>query len=176
MSLSSKVFGILLLVCALGYFFSGNHTQFNSEAQASEDFQVIAPSKKSKTVVALNPETQADTSDFQHLVNETLASLPNLEQLQNEKDNDFHHAPIELSKAGALLGEISQELINNPRLITQGIQFFKDCAQREEFLSSVRAVCLRDLQEWSKGRPEENEIVLSDYPADIRRIAANLPY
>ncbi len=121
------------------------------------------------------PGPQGPFSEFQKVTAETLASLPKVEDLRGRTDAEVHHSPPELMAVSPSLGRIAQTLREAPELIPQGIEFYDACARRDDILTAVRVLCLRNLNYWTRQMPDVMQLEANDYPEDLWKIVESLP-
>jgi len=72
-----------------------------------------------------------------------------------------------------VFGEISDRLKTSPNLIKEALRFYRACALNEQLVTSIRAVCTRNLKDWSKiARIDISKI---EIPESIEKIADVIP-
>ena len=105
--------------------------------------------------------------------NETVLILERLPTNQATQETDSHHAPKELMDASEDLGNVLSTMKNNATLVPTGIEFYKACALKSDILEQLRALCLRNFQDWSK----KNGISINPdvFPSRIKQLASLTP-
>jgi len=95
---------------------------------------------------AISPKAEkpADIS-FSTLADETLSRLPLVAALDPGKD--YHQPPAEVIEGGREVGVVAEWLEKHPDDKEMGKSFFHRCAEKEEVLTAVRALCLKRYQE-----------------------------
>lgn len=180
----SLYFGLAALLIGLGVFSCRDHRSDVDTVDTNSPEKLAEPPLKRNprpshptALVALEPTAgpQGTFSEFQKLTAETLDRLPRVEDMRKHANGDAHFSPPELMAASPSLGRIATALRENPELIPQGIDFYRDCARRDGTLTAVRVLCLRNLRFWAKENPEVTEVDPRDYPEDLWKLADSLP-
>lgn len=109
----------------------------------------------------------AATADFVRLTERAMQRLPRVAEIR-KRVKDFHHTPPEMTEVSEELGAILDSMEKDPRNIDAGAAFFKRCAESEDVMMALRAVCLRNFHFW---KPSETLNV----PASVARLAHRLP-
>ena len=106
--------------------------------------EVIAETEISETSV---PEVKVETpvqeknSELKEELNEYLKELPTMGELKNLSEEEVHHTPTMIKDGGAILGKIHAAAEKNPERREDTLKFFKECAEDEEVVTALRAVC-----------------------------------
>lgn len=129
----------------------------------------ITPAKKK----AKPAETPGSKTPFELRTEAILESLPTMELVNSQPGKEFHHAPQELIDAAKPLGEVISAMKADSKLVSSGKRFFKKCALKEGVLEQVRALCLRDLKDWSDAT--NDSVSMTEFPTRLVRLAAFLP-
>ncbi len=104
---------------------------------------------------------------------EALKEMPSVAEVQESlpKDQPVHGHPDAVIKAAALLGDIKARLTQDPEYKTEALTFYNQCALNHDWLESVRALCVANLDEI------DHEAFLSiedQIPSRVKEIAASL--
>jgi hypothetical protein len=114
-----------------------------------------------------------ERQSFVSYLETSFSRLPTLSSLKLGKDGDFHHVPPQVIESSEIFGEIADRLKRSPQLIKDGLRFYAACALNEQLVTSIRAVCARNLKDWSKkSRIDTSQVVI---PENIERIANVIP-
>ncbi len=187
MRTSSFFLGLAGLLIGLAIFSCRDHrADVGTMDESAPEKIAVAPLKRSfNPAQAMKPPILEPTagprgtfSEFQRLTSETLERLPRVEEMRKNAQGDAHFSPPDLLAASPSLGRIATSLRENPELIPQGIEFYRDCARREGTLTAVRVLCLRNLRFWAKEQkddPEITDVDARDYPEDLWKLADSLP-
>lgn len=100
-----------------------------------------------------------------------LASLPEKRILGGAPSVEF--APRALMEASERLGRLRAELRDNPALLDEGLKFYRECANEEEVLTSIRAYCLRAVRDLS--RRVGHEVASRDFARSVWHLSERLP-
>jgi hypothetical protein len=123
------------------------------------------------------PETrEADAGDgalsreqFVELTERTLRELPTAEDFKNLTEDEAHHYPEPLARAGGPLGRIAQAVHDQPSLRPQAERFYSECARAEALVVPVRALCYSHVIGSPQAPPAES------LPAEVVRLAKLVP-
>lgn len=100
---------------------------------------------------------------------EQFKTLPRKEEIKKASKDELHHGPPGLARSAQALGDVMSKLKSDPSQIPAGIAFYERCARDNDILTSVRAVCFRNLKHFSKNVSD------SSFPEDVVRISESLP-
>jgi hypothetical protein len=106
---------------------------------------------------------------FTSYVEDTYKSLPNLEAARGLKDEEVHRNPKLVMDAGLRLGSIKKQIKLNIEFEEEGMKFYDKCAQKEDGLTPVRALCLANLVYMKNQKGEDFK--LDKYPKKVRELA-----
>ncbi len=99
--------------------------------------------------------------------------LPSIEKVKISKNGDFHHVPTEVIESSEIFGDITDKIKNNSTLIMDALKFYSACSLNEQLITSVRAVCARNLQDWAS--TANINISRIEIPENVLKIADVLP-
>jgi hypothetical protein len=111
---------------------------------------------------------------FRTYLENSYIQLPLIENIRMTKDGNFHHVPTEVIGSSEIFGEIADRIKANPALTREALRFYSACAVNEQLITSVRAVCTRNLKDWAK--IAKIDVSKVEIPDDIIRIADVLPH
>ncbi|MFM8314214.1 MAG: hypothetical protein ACKOA8_08005 [Deltaproteobacteria bacterium] len=132
--------------------------------------------KKIPTRTNLDPEQIArlkELKKFRVYLESSYLRLPSIESLKLSKEGDFHHVPPTVIESSEIFGDIADRLNKNGYLIRDALKFYSACALNEQLVTSVRAVCARNLKDWSS--KAKIDISRIEIPETIQKIADVLP-
>ena len=132
--------------------------------------------KKIPTRTNLDPEQIArlkELKKFRVYLESSYLRLPSIESLKLSKEGDFHHVPPTVIESSEIFGDIADRLNKNGYLIRDALKFYSACALNEQLVTSVRAVCARNLKDWSS--KAKIDISRIEIPDTIQKIADVLP-
>lgn len=131
---------------------------------------VVAHSAKSTEVVSEEIDIEAlSEEEFEKFAQDALKIMPRKSDLQNLKPQEVHHFPEPVQKAGHKLAQIKDILTKRPDLEEVGIRFYEECANDNEAMTSVRALCLSNLAQYKAMKGEV--IDFSKYPERVLELA-----
>lgn len=117
-----------------------------------------------------------EKAGFQKFLKAAFESLPKTEEIKASTDARSHHdTPESIMRAGSTIGAVADQIKKNKANVEAGLKFFKTCAENPEIVSSVRAVCLRNLVDFSSRYRNNVRVSFADYPYDVQRIARHIP-
>jgi enoyl-CoA hydratase/carnithine racemase len=102
-----------------------------------------APATAPRGASKIDPETEAK---FLAAHASAISSLPSTAQLQKLTDTEVHFTPTQVIAAANEIGHISEMVEAHPELSARGLQFYKECAEKDS-AESLRATCLSDFKE-----------------------------
>lgn len=106
---------------------------------------------------------------FNNYLDETLESLPNLDQLKGLKNKDVHHQPGIVMEAGLRLGKIKKQVKMNQDFGPKAMEFYSKCAAKKKSFTPVRGLCLANLMIMSKQKGQT--VDTSSYPEPVVEMA-----
>jgi hypothetical protein len=175
----------LVLVAVIGTaFFSLRKTQEKNQklkeaplAMPNSIIPELMGAPKSKKEINLSPAqlaTLEENKRFRNYLENSYLQLPLIENIRMTKDGNFHHVPTEAIESSEIFGEIADKLKANPSLTRDALRFYSACALNDQLITSVRAVCARNLKDWAKiARIDVSKV---EIPDNIVRIADILPH
>ncbi len=175
------LFFILIAALIIGFAFRGQ----SKEKKIGQHSPLALPNKiipelmgavKTKKSYNTTPEELVRTQEIQRFRNYLETSyvrLPSIETVRLSKEGDFHRVPFEVIESSEIFGEIADKLKSNSTLTKEALKFYSACAINEQLITSIRAVCARNLIDWSK--KARIDISRISIPDNIIRIAEVLP-
>ncbi len=154
-------------------FESGRNTNLlekKANVSLAEDERIAADKK------ALKGEAAARLS-FRHTGEAVFRQLPTIKTMISVTAEEAHGVPRVVQEAGAGLGQIAQSLENDPRLASDGVQFYMRCYRNSSFIPQVRALCLadaRNLRKQNSGASFPTED-LSGVPLQVIQLSKQIP-
>lgn len=119
------------------------------------------------------PNSTEEVRVFRNYLENSYIQLPSITSLRLNRDGDFHHVSPSVLQTSEVFGEISDRLKTSPNLIKEALRFYRACALNEQLVTSIRAVCTRNLKDWSKiARIDISKI---EIPESIEKIADVIP-
>ncbi|MSP19006.1 MAG: hypothetical protein EXR74_05500 [Bdellovibrionales bacterium] len=131
---------------------------------------------KAKKRLDVSPDMTAKlelAKSFRTYLETTYLRLPSIEKLKLSKNGDLHHVPTEVIESSEIFGDIADKIKNNSTLIMDALKFYSACSLNDQLITSVRAVCARNLQDWAK--TANINISRVEIPENILKIADVLP-
>lgn len=109
-----------------------------------------------------------DYKKFQNYLDQSKQLLPSQEELKDYSSHDVHMIPYPLSLAGEFFGHLKEILNERPDLNDQAQEYYLDCANENELVETIRALCLTyyTRRENELGR----EVDLSNFSARIQNL------
>jgi len=102
-------------------------------------------------------------------------SLPIIDDLKNLSEEEVHHTPEIIQDGGELIGRIHQEAENDSTKRIDALSFFKKCAEDQQIVTAIRAVCLNKIYklvpEWKIPTP----LADSEISSEVLELALRLP-
>lgn len=172
---------VLLLICAFALKRLSHRSETiiaNGEVQQTQSFSLpeVVGKKSKSQYTNLSPQQiliLKQRKKFIQLLESSFIRLPTISSMRLDKDGSFHHVPSNVLQASAVFGEISESLKENSALTKDAIRFYIACTLNEQIVTSIRAVCARNLKDWAfKERIDVSNVVI---PEEIERIAAQIP-
>lgn len=172
-SLLISLSGIALFFFIL--FISGSSTPSDStppENLITTQKQAEAIQKK---LVLPEKKYQPARNSLKSFTMDALEKLPTESDVRASVENNPHDTPESVMKAGAVIGYVADQMKKDSANVAAGLKFFKSCAENDETASTIRAVCLRNLVDFSGKYKNNVRVSFSDYPENIQRIARHIP-
>jgi hypothetical protein len=92
---------------------------------------------------ALSPGVLAD---FTALKTNALDMIPTAAEIQKLSTEDVHFTPKVVIEAAGEIGRVAEMIAAHPELSSRGLQFYKECAEKESAVEAIRATCLSDFK------------------------------
>lgn len=176
-----KKFTTLLIVLVIIGVIAGIQF-FRSERRAiTQSLEIYhkQPVERSETSqqVMTNAENEQsfDQSEFQDFLDQQFKTLPSIDDLQGLPEEEVHYTPEVIKDAGGVIGRIHDEAENDPAKRLAAMHFFKQCAEDQEMVPAIRAVCLNKILKlipvWQIPVPLSDELISQE----ITDLAAKLP-
>ncbi len=105
----------------------------------------------------------------------SLDEFPTISDLQNLSEDEVHHTPEAVLNGGRLVGQLIDRAEKNPALREKTVLLLKSCAESDEVVTAVRAVCWKNtvdqMKNWRVFVP------LSDMkvPPQVLELSSQLP-
>lgn len=134
-------------------------------------------SKQTSQPLTTQAENSSDTdqSEFQDKLEREFKILPTIDDLQQLSAEEVHFTPELIKEAGGVIGRIQDEAEKGPAKRTAAMHFFKKCAEDQEMVPAIRAVCLKKILKlipvWQIPVALSDELISQD----ITDLAAKLP-
>jgi len=98
------------------------------------------------TVTSTDRPTEPSSSPapkvpFETLLNQVARDLPHADALKSLDADTAHHAPIAITRAAAMLGDVAQAVHDDPSLAPRAFTFYRQCAEGDH-PNTIRAFCL----------------------------------
>ena len=138
-------------------------------AGEKEDPKVVLkpePMKKQTPKEPSQETSSIEKANFQKLVDEVKADLPNQKDLQRLSAEQVHYVPTIVQKAALRLGDIAQAIAENSRLTEEGFQFYQECAENNNLPNSIRATCVVNHENLLKSSGSSVSSLTSDSKID----------
>lgn len=175
--------GVFSVLGLTWFIFSARSTSTKTETQkesplafANTVIPELMGNKRVKKSSQLSSEEFSKVEEkrkFRSYLETSYLHLPSIENLRLSKSGDFHLVPAEVIQSSEIFGEIAERLSANPSLTPEALNFFTACASNQLLVTSVRAVCARNLKDWAlRASIDVSKISI---PENIERIADFLP-
>lgn len=172
--------GIVLALCLVWFIsqFDKKKDTPESEVAVMPNAETTKPSPRDSIPrrKAKKVHPPSDVLSFRQKLEEKLRELPTKDEVRSAiEDGNVHRHPRPLLKSAAIFGEIAKAIYADKSKIPEALNFYHRCALKEELANSIRALCLRNLQDWSQRTPQPTRIDLTPYPTEVRRISKKIP-
>lgn len=114
-----------------------------------------------------------EKEQFRNYLETSYVHLPTIQAISLSKNGDLHRVPQEVLESSEVFGYIAEKLKSNPNLTKDALSFYNACAGNEQLITSIRAVCARNLIDWA--RKARIDISNAHIPEKILQIAIVLP-
>ncbi len=165
------------ITIALVIYFAWPKTEVTSNEPVESTF--VQPKTEAQTPP--NPQKPTETTPdsevrraFRQFTNDLYSSLPTNEQVAAEEEGNHELAPKAIFPIADKMGEIRQQLRQNPEIAPDVLEFYDSCARKEGALDSTRATCLRNYIDLRAHLQQPIDIDGTSYSDDIKRIAKEL--
>ncbi|ATH07120.1 hypothetical protein BIY24_03955 [Halobacteriovorax marinus] len=159
---------LILSFAYLFYFLVGQDEQLLISEKKIELSKVVQSRLLQDSRGSIKGESSVD--DF----SPKLQELPTFSEIQNLSNEDVHHTPDLVKRAGVVIGEVHQSAQVRPVLRPSALKFFTQCAEDDETIHSIRALCLKKvislIAEWKLSSP----ISLSKIPPRVFALASKI--
>lgn len=125
-----KRFFLITFISIAASFFIG-HSQVH--------YEIVEEVSDVKIEAIIKNEPQSVETEFE----EKLNTLPIVADLQKLTLEEVHHTPELIKDAAELIGSIHAQAQAQPIKRASAMKFFKDCAEDNEVVRPIRAVCLK---------------------------------
>ncbi|WP_408097740.1 hypothetical protein ACJVC5_02170 [Peredibacter sp. HCB2-198] len=126
------------------------------------------------TIPKVAPTTEKPSADPKEL-SVTMTELPSLRDLEGLTDEEVHHTPDFIVEGGMKIGQLIEEADANPAKREETLKFMKSCAENDDLVPAIRAVCwkktLTQITNWEIFLPISDAKV-SD---EVKNLASQLP-
>lgn len=103
----------------------------------SPDISII----DSDEVKIVTTEKSVVSKSIKEELDNSLKDLPTMGEISNLSEEEVHHTPSMIRDGGAILGKIHAKAESDPARRPETLSFFKECAEDEEVVPALRAVC-----------------------------------
>ncbi len=110
-------------------------------------------------------KNKAPLHELQTLFREAHESFPTIAEVRTHR-GDPHEAPDQIFDAGVVFGKIEDTLAKNNALLPQATHFYRECAERDDLISEVRALCLAHYADLSQDTEIEER-----FPEDVVKLS-----
>lgn len=151
------------------------------DTAVEEDVQTVRPNQnkeiptKTETEPEITPEEAVKTNELEEELFKKMKALPKVSDLKDLTDEEVHHTPMMVKEGGILIGRLHEAAQVNPKRREETLKFFKSCAENDELLPAVRALCWKrttsQIIEWKIFLPISDALVSED----IKALATKIP-
>ena len=111
-------------------------------------------------------------ANFEALRATAIGSIPTSADIQKLSSEDVHMTPKAIVEAAVEIGRVAEMIEAHPELSSQGLAFYRECAEKESAVESIRATCLSDFTTLRKR--SGNSEALPKVPKRIALLAEKL--
>ncbi|MBL7715180.1 MAG: hypothetical protein JNL01_06895 [Bdellovibrionales bacterium] len=159
------------------HFSSGPET--HSSAQPIVTATPLAAQQPSASPTVVN-----DDAVWKGLVDQTWQRIPTLQQAEDSREQageSYPHsaAAPSVRAAGRALGDLATYIDKNktkPGTVDSGIEFFLQCARKEETHPTIRALCAANARNLALHVGKPNPLDRETLPESIRILADQIPH
>jgi hypothetical protein len=171
-------FFAIIGILVIGFFFFHGKMQKKLKKKARPVATVEVVSESPVPTISQTPVPESSAASVSPELTAELAiilnELPTTEDIKNLPPEQTHHTPDIIMSAGKNLGGALEKAEQNPERRQGTLQFFLQCAEDENIVPQVRALCWNKLMtkipEWNLFVPVANAKV----GEDIKNLAAQL--
>lgn len=171
------LFIIITLIIGVMIFLqdrSATETTVEEDVQAVQTVQEKIPMKV-ETQPEMIPEEVAKTNQLAEELSQKMKALPKVSDLKDLTDEEVHHTPMMVKEGGILIGRLHEAAQVNPKRREETLKFFKSCAENDELLPAIRALCWKrttsQIVEWKIFLPISDAKVSEE----IKALATKIP-
>jgi hypothetical protein len=141
---------------------------------SQKEVVVMETAQKSKPEMA--PELSAEVGRFRQMAEEAKKSIPLKKDLQSMTAKEVHMTPASIQVAAIKIGELAQAIHDDPRLAPEGLSFYRECAESDDYPNSVRASCLVNHGDLLKSSNLKAQSLEQDpkIPSHVRELAKTI--
>lgn len=110
--------------------------------------------------------------EFKAFTQEVMHAFPTITDLHHYKHDQVYFTPEIIIHAGIQLGQVEESLNLNPDLISEGIYFFKDCAQKHHLPIQIRALCFAKLTKFTEFN--DHQQLHLDVSDEVKELASQI--
>lgn len=99
---------------------------------------------------------------FAQLTEEAKADLPTREQLSQLNAKEVHQTPEVVLQGAVSVGRVAQALSDNQMLVSDGLKFYRECAENEANAVAIRAECFSSHEDLLKKHHLKDESLEKD--------------
>lgn len=140
---------IVIIICffALGIIAWGLHTSKRDRPALAIFEQKVkhGENEKKGDIEILKKDYGAIELQNDDHFNQYLNTLPTAEDFKTLSYEEVHHTPEIIKNGGAIIGRIHSEAQEDVSKRVSAMNFFKSCAEDEELVPAIRAVCLKKI-------------------------------
>ena len=173
MNTKTKLYIALGLSLFVGYvLYSRKEVVVESIVEAPKKTHGVVEAPKKLEQVPKKPE---ETTSLSEELTLAMDELPTVNDLSNLSTEELHHTPEMVLEGGMLVGEMIEKAEADPARRQETLKFLKDCAENNDVVHQIRAVCWRktlaQIPEWKLFLPISD----ANVPDDIKDLAMKLP-
>lgn len=147
-----------------------------TQSTANHLKQPLESKETSQQVASKSGSTEDNAqSEFQDVLDREFKKLPTIDDIQGLTEEEVHYTPEVIKEAGGVIGRIHDEAENDPAKRVAAMQFFKQCAEDQQMVPAIRAVCLKKILKlvpvWQIPMPLSDKLISQE----ITDLVAKLP-
>lgn len=166
---------IIGIISGIQFFRSEKETTLTQSPE--NHFKKLLEMSETSQQLASNTGSTEDNaqSEFQDDLDREFKKLPTIDDLQQLTEEEVHYTPEVIKEAGGVIGRIHDEAENDPTKRVAAMQFFKQCAEDQQMVPAIRAVCLKKILKlvpvWQIPMPLSDKLISQE----ITDLVAKLP-